>query len=300
MRLYEAWQFEYEQRRYLRFASDEQIQDRMFDIINNCRTLTPKNKIGLLDADAGGSFWRSRMSHLMAEMRLRGCGLPPMPRKYAAELKGATNPIPEVEEWLSARGLQPGDYLIKFSARGWNEDALKLGKIRIASASSLDSSALLRAVRDREMQRITYSLPGDLRVIDPSGNPARPAGAIEVIQESTTDYFMYCVSIAHQRRLFHDFRSDSCLVIHNVNEFVDRLVRDVLRVHPEFVVEGKNVEYFDPFNTVGPLDVFFNKSFGYAYQQEFRIVWLPPNAEAKLEPFFVNIGSIEDIAELVC
>src|SRR5438552_2965248 len=120
MRRYEMWEAEYARRPYLRFASIDQIQDRLFDIVNNIRTLTPDNKIGALQFDNGGDFWAARMSHVIAEMERRRCSLPAI-SKFADEFKDIIASIPQVESRIAARGLTPDRCFIKYSRREYNE-----------------------------------------------------------------------------------------------------------------------------------------------------------------------------------
>jgi hypothetical protein len=103
----------------------------------------------------------------------------------------------------------------------------------------------------------------------------------------------------YSRRLFHDFRADSCLVIHDADKFMNRLTKAVIRTYPEYAVSGKSVRYFDPFDCTEKPNVFFLKPFSYAYQREFRLIFIPPHPIKQLAPFFIQIGSLEDCAELI-
>lgn len=215
------------------------------------------------------------------------------------EFAGICEAIQAVETRLQQRGLTPGSYLLKFSKRQYNEQTLQTGRLRISSASAYDDDTHLRAVKDREMERTTFALPNEVELTTEASQRVEPLGAVTVRTQTCTDYYLYCVSQTFARRLFHDFRADSCLLIYNVNEFVDRLVNTVLQRYPEYTVSDRNVEYFDPFDCHREIDVFFMKPFAYAYQQEFRIVWLPPSPIQRLEPFFIELGSLEDCAELI-
>ncbi len=275
----------------------EQIEERVFHIVNNVRTLTHDNKIGALQFDKGGEFWAARMSHVIEEMRRRGGGLPPI-SNYADELKGVTAPIPEVESRIEGLGLSPDRCFVKFSRREYNEEAFRTGHIRIGAASSYDSDALARAVRDRELERVTYP-SDDPFTISPHSSEA-PRRLVESKRRSTTDYFLYSLAQSYERRLFHDFRADSCLLIRDINAFVERVIHAVVKRFPSFIYAARTVSYYDPFDAaVERLDIQFSKPFGYAYQKEFRIAWLPRERQQRLVPFFVDIGSLEDIAELV-
>jgi hypothetical protein len=48
------------------------------------------------------------------------------------------------------------------------------------------------------------------------------------------------------------------------------------------------------------MDVLFGKHLKYWYQREYRCVWIPQGAPVeRLEPFFLELGSMHEIAELV-
>ena len=104
----ESWDIEYRKWPYLRHATDEQLRVRLFEIINNQRTLTEENKIGLLSPDKIGEFWMSRFSHVLEECGWRGRGIQPI-SDFASELKGVCDPIPDVEirlrEYTKARSV---------------------------------------------------------------------------------------------------------------------------------------------------------------------------------------------------
>ena len=85
---------------------------------------------------------------------------------------------------------------------------------------------------------------------------------------------MYCVSTRYTRRLFHDFRADSCFLIYNVDGFMNRLIEAVTHKFSDFAVSGYSVKYFDPFDCLEVRNVFFMKPFSYAYQREFRLIWI--------------------------
>jgi len=102
----ELWDLRYRKRANLRHATEEQLRDRLFDIINNLRTLTLHNKIGLLPHDTGGEFWMSRFSHVLEELGSRGRGVPVI-SDYAYELEGICDSIPDVESRLTKLSKAP-------------------------------------------------------------------------------------------------------------------------------------------------------------------------------------------------
>ena len=116
-----------------------------------------------------------------------------------------------------------------------------------------------------------------------------------------------CSSSTYDYRLFRDFDAEGCVAIHNPPEFFERLKRAITRHNATpgarqiARVESAPIVYTDPFELLQPTDpmeVHFVKHFRYAYQAELRYVLLPRDA-GKLEPFHIEIGSLEDIAGLV-
>ena len=292
----ESCDIEYRKWPYLRHATDEQLRVRLFEIINNQRTLTEENKIGLLSPDKIGEFWMSRFSHVLEECGWRGRGIQPI-SDFASELKGVCDPIPDVEirlrEYTKARSV------VKLSMREFNEDAFLKGRIQISLASAYDDAAKLRSVRDRELARTIFRpAPGSV-LIRRKNVRIYQIPAVEKTVESPTDYYLYCVAMRYSRRLFHDFRSNSLLLVHDVDDFMNRIIEAVAAKFPDCAMRGENVRYFDPFDCGDIPDVYFMKPFSYAYQQEFRLVWIPNSPVRRLAPFFIEIGSLENCAELI-
>ena len=62
------------------------------------------------------------------------------------------------------------------------------------------------------------------------------------------------------------------------------------------------VFYYDPFNIEAPTivdEIFLSKPFRFAYQHEYRLVVLPTKPQ-NLDAFFIELGPLGDIAELIC
>jgi hypothetical protein len=101
-------------------------------------------------------------------------------------------------------------------------------------------------------------------------------------------------------RMFTDFQADAALIVHGKDEFIRRVGEAVAQPLPSAFSHG-NVGYYDPYQIDNPsqLTPAFSKHFRYAYQDEYRMVWKPSEAGMQLEPFFVNIGPMSDIATMV-
>lgn len=88
--------------------------------------------------------------------------------------------------------------------------------------------------------------------------------------------------------------ADCCLVIHNTEEFGERLHRAVQRALPNWAGIDGAVEY----GARSPLGAAFTKSAGQAREKEWQFAWRSMSPGASLNPVVVRIGSIEQFAEL--
>jgi hypothetical protein len=88
--------------------------------------------------------------------------------------------------------------------------------------------------------------------------------------------------------------ADCCLVIHNTEEFGERLHRAVQRALPNWAGIDGAIEY----GNRSPLGAAFTKSLGQAREKEWQFAWRPMSPGASLNPVVVSIGSIESFAEL--
>ena len=88
--------------------------------------------------------------------------------------------------------------------------------------------------------------------------------------------------------------ADCCLVIHNTEEFGERLHRAVQRSLPNWAGIDGAVEY----SGRSPLGAAFTKGSEQAPEKEWQFAWRSLSPGASLNPVTVRIGSIEQFAEL--
>jgi hypothetical protein len=88
--------------------------------------------------------------------------------------------------------------------------------------------------------------------------------------------------------------ADCCLVIHNSDEFGERLHRAVQRLLPNWAGIDGAIEY----GQRSPLGAAFTKSAAEAGEQEWQFAWRSLSPGASMNPVIVKIGSIEQFAEL--
>lgn len=88
--------------------------------------------------------------------------------------------------------------------------------------------------------------------------------------------------------------ADCCLIIHNSEEFGERLHRAVQRTLPSWAGIDGAIEY----GARAALGAAFTKTPDEAQEQEWQFAWRPMAPQMSLNPVTVKIGSIESFAEL--
>lgn len=106
-----------------------------------------------------------------------------------------------------------------------------------------------------------------------TGQVISPIGDVVYSTSVGTNYFTVCFSEKWDENLFEAFSStDSCLVIHDVEEFRERFHAAVELALPAWagidanVIYGRQSEY-------GPI---FSKPIKFILQHEWRFAWQPP------------------------
>ncbi len=111
----------------------------------------------------------------------------------------------------------------------------------------------------------------------------RPSGACLTLSFSTQ----------LQPALFDAFNGDSCLIIHNTEEFGERLHRAVQKALPSWMGIDGAVQY----GSRSALGAAFSKTPQERSEKEWLFAWRSAQA-ASLHPVIITIGSIESFAEL--
>jgi hypothetical protein len=193
--------------------------------------------------------------------------------------------------------LQP-EKLYRYSKRKWLEDSLCNGIFRLNSASYIKTLEGDVARHDDEM-RLELTIPKDTVKIThlKTGNPIIPISDVKIVDEITTDYYMLCLSSKKASYLFEDFKgSNACLIIHNPIEFSKRIFKSAKKALPYWVGVDAQVTYGGS-SQFGPT---FSKPLKQFFQFEWRFSWVPLiQKENNLDCMFIEIGNIEDIAQIV-
>lgn len=306
MRRQDLWREQYRLRPYLRHTPLDELNARFRDVVANLTTLTEDGKLGSVTQRSEMEYWLSRLEHLFEEYRNRG-GLP-----YGLlQKKDIIQPTfpDQPKAAVALEQVCPLDRklcLVKFGRREHMAEMYDKGRIRIAPASSYSDPSLNLATKDDELHRSVVALGSELSVVPVDPRTESRGQELElvgnaVITWQVNDYYVYCLSGRIDIRLFSDFDADACVILRDRAAFEDRLRRAVHDRLSGWRCGSRSVEYFDPYDArnVGS-EVWFRKHFRYWYQQEWRFVWLPPAPQNEaLVPFFVELGSLASIADLV-
>jgi len=295
MKRHEMWRHRYRISRDLDHLNDEELSERLHDAINNIRTRTPNAKLGVLPPDGQvGEIWWPIFTEVLEECSLRGYAYPgPINiSKYRDALDHAFDPIPNMDRIISKHNLERKPYVMKFGEYRWLSQAIEKGTFRIASGAYYDRDEHNHARRDCELKR-------HVRL-----NPRNPACSLATAEWTTvdakSDYYLFSLTEAYSPRLFGDFASNACLVVFDKRNFLSRIQRAVTKQLRGWQVQVSRVNYYDPVRVVpSKIIVPTYKPFKHAYQEELRLICVPPTPRLELEPIYVELGPLDNCATLV-
>ncbi|HEY8608638.1 MAG TPA: hypothetical protein VIM12_16110 [Noviherbaspirillum sp.] len=153
--------------------------------------------------------------------------------------------------------------LYRYSRREWLERSLQYGEFRLQPAPSV-------AAQERS-PGIAFGVP-----------PAASA------------YLTLSLAHAWDDALFARFGGDCCLVIHEPEQFGERIHRAAQRLLPSWAGIDAGISYGVP----SPLGAAFTKHREQAAEQEWLFAWRPMQKGLAALAVTLAIGSIEGIAEL--
>jgi len=297
-----AWLREYQISRYLRHRSDPELQQRLDDLAANIwSTDTPGNVIAMRDAQQRGKLLRLIADVLFEKAARAGHAQVNFDETALRNESSAGYRPPTLKTSFPS---SPGR-MSKFGRRNHIADALKIGRLRIAPASSYDDASLNSTQSDKELEHYAVT-PNEQLMMKVYGRNANgneveiPVQMHELFRYMMVpDFYVWCCGLGYDARLFHEFTADAALIIHDQSAFCERLSRAVSVEHPKSVKREGIVQYYDP-HTVRreQLVPIFSKNFRYAYQNEYRLAWNVQDGEP-LKPFVVELGPLSDIATMV-
>jgi hypothetical protein len=292
------WRDEYATQPYLGHLDAAQLKKRLETIMTNLLF----SDRGALPHEFAEREWLELFHHVRYEHERR--------QLLFADAISATEimtawPRMETARAAFARHAGPPGQLFRFSKREFLQPLLETGALKIFPAARYADASLLPAQRDDELARTILVDPRDFRVThtDSSGidHELQLAGTVRLTSSYSTNYYVWFTTTTFDPRLFDDFGSDACLIIHDSETFIDRLFAAFSRALPDWVGAGSLVRYFDPLRAHDEVLATFEKDFQYAYQREFRFAWDPPNGQPakELPQLDLNLGPLTDVASLL-
>jgi len=125
--------------------------------------------------------------------------------------------------------------------------------------------------------------------------PAIQSPAEMLRPTAAKNYLTLSLTQVWNESLFDAFLgADSCLIIHDTEEFGERIHRAAQKALPSWAGIDAAVSYGAP----SPLGAVFSKASSEARQREWMFAWRPTQSTMSLNPVVIQIGSIEGIAEL--
>lgn len=297
----ELWEFEYDNYRYLRNLSDEALDQRYEQLCRNLAFLICdlRDEPPLRAHFLSSWWWLRKYAHMIYEYRQRARTSPAAP--LAVEAAGApASPI------RTPSHPNACDFVVRYSEERWLREFIDRGVVRIAPASSYLGEHLDEARQDDELNRHRYERGDLVRVTTQDGQQIPIIGDLQRTTSFSVNYYVICCSNEHDTRLFSAFPNssgepaESCVIIWDIEEFARRLELASSHVLQNWYFHYNPVAYFDPYE-VRPrehIDPGMSKDFRYAYQREYRFLWLPISGGTANEPIFLTLGPLTDIASL--
>ena len=287
--------------RYLEHSSLEELVQRLKDIRRNMLTFSSAG-VPSYNASSSVSGLVERAAHVELELELRQATSTAIalasPETFSPE-------YPKVKKAIRAWGGRPlptSPYFVKYGKLADLKKAHDEGEIRLRPASDYRDPSLNLAIRDEELETVV-GLPVGTRLKMQCDNGEYQeipiAGRIFSRTKSETDFYIYCAAAKYDHRLFDDFNSDACLLVHEPKRFAMKIVEACTQSHSDWLFAEKMVCYYDPLHLNRIDDISLSKHFRYWYQCEYRIVLKPKDPVEKLEPIKLSLGKVSDLCELI-
>ena len=294
----------YGKRRYLEKAAPELLDIREKDLSANTWTTNSDGSVRAILEPARRQFFFTKLIELQAERQLRA-GVGDIQFDETAITRLASRDYTP-SRLRTPPSLPASPFLVRYSNERYIKDALNKGVIKINPATTYADPSLNSAQYDEELRHFSVTpherIPFKLFGTDTSGGAERelPYQPLELFRYmEVPNFYVLCCAASFDCRMFNDFTADTALIIHGKEEFIRRVGDAVSKHVPRTFSHGK-VRYYDPYITARASELIpaFSKHFRYAYQDEYRLVW-KPSSGMRLDPFFINIGPVSDIAAIV-
>ncbi|MDF1589218.1 MAG: hypothetical protein P1P93_08715 [Gammaproteobacteria bacterium] len=287
----EFWEFFYETDRYLKNVDEKKLISRYSDLCRNFRVLTSAERhIIPINSFLSSWYWYLKEHQTRYEFYLRGIPLPnepPIPRDQAIKPYSSKSP-------------NACDIIFRYGHLKFMKEFVEEGKIRISPASKYNDGKALDPRTDDELNKHRWQRGDNIKIVTKDNNEISIIGDLQRSVSTLTNYYTLCLSCDFEPVIFEEFEYDACVVIKKPDEFVKRLEEQTKRQLPSWFFHHNPIEYFDSHEP--SKNQYFNammfKDFSYAYQMEYRFMWIPPNKGNAKSHINVTLGSLDDICEL--
>jgi hypothetical protein len=205
-------------------------------------------------------------------------------------------------------------YVAKYGKFLHLERALQ-GAWRVTPATEYKRTDLTAAQQDDELKKSSLMSPTTtIGVPVPTGGFVRvaPIGRVTRTTEIRRAFYMSSLTKCGDdsaSRFISEFNADARLAIHDPRTFGQRVCAAAEKLRPNWTAFFAPCHYFNP--DAGHPDYLESdspdtrdslpwrlKQDSYAWQQEWRFIWLPNGEVTELRPIELMVGSIADIAVL--
>ncbi|MGI3163904.1 hypothetical protein [Pseudooceanicola sp. 200-1SW] len=291
----------YHQTRYLRRASDAELEQRLADIVNN----TVRVGVDALIVPVKGQTFAElclRLTECTEELRIRH-GI------YSAKFTGRPFkeilPFDEPRRARIKRAAQPFSAapprcLLRFGRLDHMQGLYNEGELMIQPAKRFMDSDIFAVQDDEcsiEVKGILSTEEVRRVVANPQDVPDEERDHVINIRLNIDGYGLYCLGKTPELRMIADWGATGAVIINHPAEFEKRLLCAVGQQFPGARSYFADVNYLDPyFPPPGVPNVAKTKHFRYAYQDERRLIVQGADVGGgKL----VRMGPLHDIATMV-
>lgn len=289
----EFWEFFYRTYRYLGRVGHPELCERYVAIRRNLRALATSDRDKIpIQSFLSSWYWYKKEHQTRLEFALRNLELPTIQ-------KSVPSGKPVITPAYRPRSPNRADVLYRYGDASYLEPMLYEGAIRLAAAGFYRDIELGLVRSDDELNKHSYS-PGEyIKIINPDGSESPIIGDLKRTK-TAPEYYALCMSCDWDMDLFGDFGANSCVVIHDTDEFASRLQKSAEPVIGDWYYHHNPVEYFDPYEMGHNqyFDAAMSKDFRFAYQREYRYIWASLKEQEASGFKYLNLGSIEDIATI--
>jgi hypothetical protein len=274
------WELLYEGRRYLGSATDAALRDRHRSVIRNMKALICPYRHRIPIQSPMSSWYWCRKEH---ETRLE------------LFLRGLTKPSEVFDVAETSIGPPKDDIVFRYAAPDVIRDFMA-GRIQVRPASFYHDTALGEARSDHETEK-SCTVPGqNMHMIDRNGNKVAIIGDMRRTS-SIHDYYVLCCSSEWDVSLKDEF-GGACAEVRDVEQFAERLNKAFCGQLGGWDFYHIPMQYFDPLDgsLAQVIDPGIAKDFRFAYQREYRFLWMHPLGHDACGIKHLDLGPLTDIA----